>query len=112
MPHPRCVKKLRKIHLYLGCIFSPMLIFFAATGAAQMFGLNLGILSRVHEGHYASLPFVFLAVLMGLSVIITSLLGISMAFRTAEDKNTVWACLIFGVAVPVFLLLITYFKTL
>jgi len=30
------MKILRSIHLYLGCLFAPMICFFAATGVMQM----------------------------------------------------------------------------
>lgn len=33
-------RRLRDIHLYLGMLFAPSLLFFAATGALQLFGLH------------------------------------------------------------------------
>ncbi len=36
-------KQVRQLHLYLGTFFAPSIIFFALTGALQLFGL--------HEGH-------------------------------------------------------------
>ena len=88
-----------------------MLIFFAGTGALQMFGFRLGILSEVHTRGYGSLPFMLLAFFMGLSVIITSLLGAAMAFRSGEDRKATWACLLFGILVPLVMLLIVHFKS-
>jgi hypothetical protein len=102
------MKTLRKIHLYLGCFFAPMLILFAVTGAVQMLGLRLGILSEMHVRHYGSLPFILLAVLMGLSVIVTAILGIVMALRQGNSKKAAWACLTLGVIVPVILLLFSH----
>lgn len=37
------IKQARQWHLYLGTLFAPSILFFALTGAAQLFGL--------HEGH-------------------------------------------------------------
>ncbi|MBV9462708.1 MAG: hypothetical protein JO317_00630, partial [Verrucomicrobiae bacterium] len=34
------MKNLRAIHLYLGCVFAPLLILFTVTGAWQMFDLH------------------------------------------------------------------------
>jgi uncharacterized membrane protein len=102
------MKTLRKMHLYLGCVFSPMLILFAMTGAAQMFGIHFGILSEVHLRHYGSWPFILLSILMGLSVVITAILGIVMALRFGGSKKPVWVCLALGVVVPVVLLMMSH----
>jgi hypothetical protein len=37
------LKRVRQLHLYLGTLFAPSIIFFSVTGALQLFGL--------HEGH-------------------------------------------------------------
>src|SRR5688572_28393334 len=34
------MKKLRSLHLYLGCVFAPMLLFFAMSGIWQSLGLH------------------------------------------------------------------------
>jgi hypothetical protein len=102
------MKLLRKIHLYLGCFFAPMLILFVLTGAAQFFGLRLGILSEIHVRHYGSVPFILLTLLMGLSVVVTAILGIVMALRQGNSKKAAWACLTLGVIVPVVLLLFSH----
>jgi hypothetical protein len=48
------MKKLRLLHLYLGCIFAPMLLFFAISGIWQTLGIGhsglLAMLSTVHLG--------------------------------------------------------------
>jgi hypothetical protein len=98
------MKKLREIHLYLGCLFAPMLIFFAVTGAWQLFGLHHGrkdgsfrppaafvLLSAVHRfQHFTSdgptpLRYFMLAASVGL--VVTSVLGIVMAFRYGRSKR-------------------------
>ena len=56
------MKKLRKLHLFLGCLFAPTIVLFAITGSLQMFHLHeakkggdyvvpvaLKILSAAHE---------------------------------------------------------------
>ena len=87
-----------------------MLILFAATGAVQMFGVRVPILYLVHTKAYGSLPFMLLAFFMGLSVVVTSILGVIMAFRFGDDRRAVWAALIFGTALPTALLVIAFFK--
>ena len=104
------VKKLRKLHLFLGCISTPLLILFAATGAVQMFGVKIPILYEVHTKGYGSLPFKLLAFFMGLAVVVTSILGLIMAFQLSNDRRTVWTALIFGTALPILLLFIVHFK--
>ena len=49
---------LRRIHLYLGCFFAPMLVFFSISGIWQVYGLQwvkgpniLTYLSTIHMGH-------------------------------------------------------------
>ena len=87
-----------------------MLILFAVTGAVQMFGIKIPVLTEAHTKGYGSLPFMLLASLMGLSVVITAILGIIMAFRFGESRKNVWAALIFGTVVPILLMVIVHFK--
>jgi len=120
------MKKLRQYHLYLGCIFAPALIFFAVTGSWQLFGKHRGlkdgsyrparsvvILSSIHETQHlpgtsddkeTPLKFFMLAAAVGL--VITTALGIMMAFRFSPHKAPVLICLAAGVAIPITLLLI------
>jgi hypothetical protein len=120
------MKKIREIHLYLGCLFAPVLIFFAVTGAWQLFGLERGrkdhsyepprivsILSGIHvsqrlpsgSGEDATpLKYFILAAAVGL--VASSVLGIMMAFRFGRNRAAVVLCLAAGVVVPVALLLI------
>jgi hypothetical protein len=51
------MKKLRSLHLYLGCIFAPMLLFFGISGFWQTFDPEydhhskaLALLSTIHKG--------------------------------------------------------------
>ncbi|MBE0543940.1 MAG: hypothetical protein IH623_21565 [Verrucomicrobia bacterium] len=116
---------IRKMHLYLGCAFAPLLILFSVTGAWQTLMLHRAAkdesyrppaliqhLSSVHLhqqwGKTAS-PGITrlvrgLVVMMAFSLVLTAGLGILMAFKFCKQKWPVWACLLGGVAVPILLL--------
>ena len=122
------MKTLRKIHLYLGCVFAPLLIFFAVSGAWQTFMLHhalkdgsysppawIAALSEVHQhqrwpGNGVDAPSSILLrcviALMSCGLIVTTVLGVIMAFKAANRAWLIWFCLISGFAVPVFLLLL------
>lgn len=104
------MKKLRQWHLHLGCVFTPLLLLFSVTGALQMFGIRLPVLAEAHAQGYRSLPFMILASLMAISVAITSVLGVFMAFRHCDHRRNVWALLAFGTFVPAVLLAIAHWK--
>jgi ABC-type nitrate/sulfonate/bicarbonate transport system permease component len=120
------MKKLREIHLYLGCLFAPVLIFFAVTGAWQLFALHRGrkdgsyipprpvaILSDIHQyqhlpptGSDAATPLRYFVLAAAVGLVVTTILGIFMAFRYGRSR--VWAayCLGAGVLIPVVILLV------
>lgn len=120
------MRKLREIHLYLGCLFAPVLIFFAVTGAWQLFQLNHGrkdnsyvppkvvvLLSDIHQYQhippgsfdaFTPLKYFMLAATVGL--VASSILGIVMAFRFGRSRASVVSCLVAGVVVPIVILLI------
>ncbi len=112
------MKNLRSIHLYLGCFFAPMLLFFALSGIWQEFGLQryaswIRYLSSIHTGstlknqahHPSSIFLQGFVILMGLSLIITIVLGIVLAFKYGRGKITL-ACLASGFLIPLVLILI------
>src|ERR1051325_1658632 len=91
------MKIIRSLHLYLGCIFGPMLMFFAISGSWQAFELHPGKpgsdprescvrWSNVRESQRlpwngdpkTSQPFRYLMVCMAAGVVTTTLLGIVM----------------------------------
>jgi hypothetical protein len=120
------MKAIRKIHLYLGCLFAPLMIYFALSGIWQVFRLNdlpkeessqvrvvLHAISNPHT--HSTFPganpktsqspyFNWLAVLAGLGIILTSVLGIILAFRFSARPRLVLFCLLAGLGVPVFAL--------
>jgi hypothetical protein len=118
------MRLLRRIHLYLGCFFAPLLLFYVATGWYQTVnpdrrkGVNDSVdwisrLNRVHvEQHfpteaaraYSTRGFRVLVVVMSVALISTLALGIILAFRTSRNAWPVWLCLGLGVLLPVLLL--------
>jgi hypothetical protein len=112
------MQKLRSLHLYLGCIFAPMLLFFAISGIWQTLGLgNSGLfkaLSTIHTAHrlksggnFLSSPVMFGFVLvMAVSFIITTILGVMMAVKFGRSRRAALWCLAVGVIVPFVLVLL------
>jgi|SRR6266566_7733647 ABC-type spermidine/putrescine transport system permease subunit I len=120
------MRKLRRIHVYLGCFFGPTLIFVAVTGSWQLFALHrnnedtsyiapklLKILSSIHQyqhlpatdpTRYTPLRFFVLAAAVGL--VFTTILGFVMAFRFSRSPIPVFAALAAGVILPTALVLI------
>ena len=108
------MKKLRAIHLYLGCLFAPMLIFFALSGLWQTMPTKLtqsrifGMLTSIHTSHgmkVGTLTSVYMrwfVVLMALSLILNIVLGVVMAFKFGHKRAAIY-CLLVGIAVPVVL---------
>jgi hypothetical protein len=123
------MKLVRQLHLYLGILFAPLLIYFSVSGAWQMFRLNdlpknaepTALNSLLHElsnphTHSAlpganpktdrSVAFSALTSLMGLGITATALLGITLAVRYGRSRRLVWTCLVAGAALPGLLLLL------
>src|SRR3954471_16394484 len=116
----------RRLHLYLGCVFAPMLIYFALSGSWQLYRLNdlpknepvsttrslLHEWSKPHTNatapgrspKEASSPlFNALALAMAAGLVVTSGLGIWMALKMIRQRTVVVLCLVAGVALPVIL---------
>lgn len=118
------MKKLRQLHLYLGTLFAPLLIFFAATGAWQLFGLHenardgsytapavLKTLGTVHKVSHLPrtpksepTPLRWFSLAASIGLIITTVLGLVMAFRFTASVPRIAACLVAGTAAPVLML--------
>jgi hypothetical protein len=121
------MKTLRKLHLYLGCIFAPLIIYFSLSGAWQVFRFNdipkneapsrlntaLHELSKPHTN--STLPgaspktehsaaFDWIALSMGLGMIVTASLGIVLALKYTRSPRIVLLCLGTGIALPILLL--------
>jgi hypothetical protein len=115
---------LRSLHLYLGCLFAPMLIFFAVSGSWQLFNWHeskkdktytappaLAALSFVHkDAHIPGTPgrqptplrYFMLATAFGL--VATGLVGIIIAYRFSQRPMVATICLLLGIALPGLLL--------
>ncbi|HXG49415.1 MAG TPA: hypothetical protein VNO52_17460 [Methylomirabilota bacterium] len=117
------MKLIRRLHLYLGCFFAPLLIFFTVTGWHQMFhdrqknvGEGTTLWDRLADVHvdqiyvsesamaFSPRAFQYLVVVMAIALIITVVLGVVLAARTLRRPWTVWLTLALGVVVPVLLL--------
>jgi len=120
------MKTIRNIHLYLGCFFAPLLIFFVISGSLQTFNLHekhknndgykppaiIKALSEVHthqrlaygnKNPKPSITFRFLLLLMSLGLLTTTVLGVLMALKFTHPWK-VGGCLLLGVFIPCFLL--------
>ena len=119
------MKYLRKLHLYLGCLFAPALIFFILSGSWQTFRLHeekkdgsyhppawVESLSAIHMDQrfpagakHASMPFRFFVVTMAFFLLMTITLGILLAFQVSKKTPwAVWLCLLAGVVLPILFL--------
>lgn len=114
------MKLVRKLHLYLGCFFSPLLLLFIGTGWRQTMSPHKKLtnslpdkLSSIHlnqtfpaetGGAYSPQLFQYLVVGMCVALIFTILLGIFLAFKTNKRKWPVCLSLILGIVVPIILL--------
>ena len=96
------MKLLRRLHLYLGCFFTPLLLFYLATGWYQTVTLRRNKspgeaedwISRVRSVHVDQIypadsanaysPWLFraLVVAMSIALIATVILGLILAFRS------------------------------
>jgi hypothetical protein len=109
------MKKLRAIHLYLGCIFAPLLLFYAISGIWQLLGVHsefLQKLSSIHtevrwknNGELGSFPLRIFAIIMAASFVITTLLGVVMAFKFGSSRRATFYCLALGIIIPSVLIL-------
>lgn len=117
------MKLLRRIHMLGGCLFAPLLIYFALSGAWQTLGWqdseqgekkNIYLeLSNPHlnqalpgaKGPTAqSTLFGYFAVAMALGFCLTAALGIILAFRFSRPKWLVALVLALGIFIPLLFL--------
>lgn len=111
------MQKLRALHLYLGCIFAPLLLFFAVSGIWQTLGIHshfLNSFSTIHTSHrlksgqgFASFAMTIFVLLMALSFIVSVILGIVMALKFGRSRRATVYCLAAGVVIPLGILVVT-----
>jgi hypothetical protein len=114
----------RRLHTFLSVFFSPLLMLFVVTGWWQTVTVNrnkgLGFgsswiekLSTIHIDNYFPLSgahnystdlFKVLVVVMCVGFMLTTILGLVMAFRFAKRKASLVLILIAGILVPILLL--------
>ena len=120
-------KVLRRAHLLLGCFFAPALLYFAASGAWQVFGWDRMLKNRepqpvretLHAWSnphvYASAPtskvqaspssaFKWFAVCMAAGFALTALIGVYLAFKFFRPRWLVALVIAGGIAIPTLML--------
>jgi hypothetical protein len=110
------MQKLRSLHLYLGCIFAPLLLFFAVSGIWQTLGIRTPfwrLLATIHTSHelksgggLSSFSLKVFVLIMAVSFIIMTILGVVMALKYGRSRLAVYCCLAFGLVFPLTLILI------
>src|SRR5664279_4190552 len=110
------MQKLRSLHLYLGCIFAPLLLFFAVSGIWQTLGIRtplLRLVATIHTSHtfksggsLSSFSLKVFVLIMTVSFIVMTVLGVVMALKYGQNRRAVCGCLAFGVIFPLLLILI------
>lgn len=118
------MKLLRRLHLFLGCFFAPLLLFYVGTGWYQTVTLrrNKGVgeaddlPSRLRSVHVDQIyptesangfsPFLFriLVVAMAIALIATIVMGVILAFKSLRQRWLVWLSLALGFLVPMLFL--------
>lgn len=123
------MKSARQLHVYLGVFFAPLLIYFALSGAWQVFRWNdlpreggttasrqvLHALSAPHT--HATFPgadtqsaqsllFKVFELLMCAGFVVTAILGVQMALQTRRSRRWMLITLIAGAVAPILFLLI------
>ena len=120
------MKLLRRLHLYLGCFFAPLLLFYILTGWYQTLNPNRlkspseaetllqkfrvvhsdQIFPSENELDKPSSPKKYraLVVVMSIASTVMIVIGLVLAFKTLRQQWPVWLSLVLGVVLPAFLL--------
>lgn len=113
------MNKLRGLHLYLGCVFAPLLIFFLVTGALQALGWHvkykntashpwqpaLALPTQIHRtgGQLVrkDVPlYQTMVIAMSVGCTFSALLGVMMAWEISRYRRRVAILLILGTLGP------------
>ena len=121
------MRQIRQLHFYLGCLFSPLILYFALSGAWQSFRFNdipkgqeptamqtfFHGLSQPHTNatfpgrdprQESSLAFKCVSFAAGLGLAATAALGMAIAWSYVRSRKAVLLCLAGGLALPILLL--------
>ena len=130
---PSMYLQFRKYHIYLGTVFSPLLIFFALTGSWMIFDLHaqpkaensfsppswMVKLSQVHKSQKvinpevgvkpAASPLLFRCFILiaAIGLINNSLTGIFMAYKFMKNKRRMLLMIGAGCIIPILLFLLS-----
>jgi hypothetical protein len=108
--------------LYLGCLFAPMLLFFAVSGIWQTYDPGytrskvLALLSTIHTSHNLKLGgltnFILrdFVLVMSVSFIFSAILGVVMALKFGRNRKVAFGCLMLGILVPLAAILIRFIR--
>ncbi len=116
------MRAIRRLHLYLGVFFAPLLIFYIGTGLYQtirtqrnkLLGEQDSLVTKlvsVHVdqiypkpnavGEYSTVFYKSFVIAMSVCLLVTLGLGIYLAFRTTRRALTVLTWLVLGLLLPV-----------
>src|SRR4051812_18011205 len=107
---------LRQLHLYLGGLFAPMLIFFSVTGSWQVFNWHqstkdhnyvapqaLAVLSDIHKDAHipptrrnSAAPIRYFMFAAAVGLVATTIIGVIMAYRFSQQPLVATVCLLLG----------------
>lgn len=114
------MQKLRSLHLYLGCVFAPLLLFFAVSGIWQTVGPHTQLLHKLSSIHtqarwkdgseLGSFPMRILVVVMAISFVLSTVLGVIMAFKFGRSRKAAIYCLVLGTIIPAGMVLMRLFR--
>jgi hypothetical protein len=117
------MKRWLRIHRYLGAFCAPMLILFAVSGSWQLLNFHkakkdgsykppaaMKMASDLHMGEHleGSLKWAFRGILwiVAASLVTSSAIGLTMAFRLEPAKGRIAALTAAGIALPLLLFLL------
>lgn len=120
------MRQLRRLHLYLGCFFAPLLLFYVLSGWYQTVNPErlksrseaetlVQKLRVVHTDQIyptdaefkkpsSARGFQTLVIIMAIAITATVLLGVVLAFKTLKSKWPVWLSLVLGLLLPILML--------
>ena len=119
------MQRIRQLHLWLGVLFSPLILFFAFSGMLQTFNWHesqkngsysapawMVKIASIHKnqqfarGGPSPMPLKILVAIMSVGLIITTALGIYMAFKYERRHWLVWGMIVAGIVLPLALLFV------